>query len=59
MPLYTYSCLNTDCDKSGYTLDLLTKFEEQPVCPSCGQYLYRGISAPKGYVKGTTNPVKQ
>lgn len=38
---------------------MLIGHDAKPICFKCGTELKRDFPAPKGYVKGTHNPVKQ
>lgn len=54
MPMYEYFC--KDCDK---TFEELAKFEDQIECPVCQKISDKLVSATKGKVLGSHNPVKQ
>lgn len=58
--MFEFSCKGTDCPKHDTVIERLVDpqtmdFEE---CDECSRKLHQVISAPKGYVRGTINPVK-
>lgn len=59
MPIYEFVCENCDiANKEPEVKELFVSMIEKPVCDVCGQELTKLFSATKGYVRGTTNPVK-
>lgn len=65
MPIFEFYCTTTECpENTGHyptshrPIELLVWDNEIPVCSVCGSSLNKGVSAPRGYVKGTENPCK-
>lgn len=56
MPIFDYHCNGLDCQNKE---ELLVNSSEKPNCSKCGRILEKQVSAPKGYVRGSNNPVKQ
>ena len=54
MPVYEFQCKT--CEESEIN-EILCKIDEVVECPSCRTPMPKLVSAPMGYVLGTTNPV--
>lgn len=61
MPIYEYICTTKSCvdSKDDKVIALLVSMDEKPTCTECGTQLKRILSACKGRVTGSINPVKQ
>lgn len=59
--VYDYICNNENCKLDLQVIELLVSDEylDAQKCELCKGKLRRVLSAVKGYVKGTENPVKQ
>ncbi len=59
MPIFEFKC-----PKCSHELEVLLfpgelQQDISYVCPTCTEQMEKQVSAPKGYVVGTQNPVKQ
>lgn len=53
-----YECQNTSCSEQGKSIELFLDANDTPLCSECNNVLNRLIPCPKGYVRGTKNPVR-
>ena len=69
MPTFEFRCKNKDCpnttlegvDKAlqDKIIEVFCRWNDQPKCALCEQELEKLVSAPRGRVKYSENPVKQ
>jgi transposase-like protein len=59
MAIFDFKCNNKKCKEYQNMIELIVKVEEKPLCEKCNKKLVREFPAPKGYVRGSDNPVRQ
>ena len=62
MPIFDYICVNSQCASHNQLTEVLVRASEvgHPVaCDVCNHIMKPQVAAPRGYVVGSRNPVKQ
>jgi hypothetical protein len=60
MPFYEYICKSTLCMPDAVSKEyLMSEGDSTPTCDICKATMAKLVSAPRGFVRGSNNPVKQ